>query len=418
MAVTEIDVTAFAKRAPGMGLKDHETQIDMGRMRRYRLGRVQGQLKAKGCAAALLFDSINMRYATGSRSAQIFQLHTPYRACLVPAEGKAVLYDLGGGWGEGAEALGTIAELRDSHAFCFFLAGDRFPDLARAFAADVAAVVKRLGLGDLIAVDRMEPVGLFALVDEGLKILNGQQVMDRARMIKSADEIACMAHAIAVAESGMARMRETLRPGITEQQLWAKLHEVNIAHGGEWIEYRLLNSGGKANPWGGEAGDRIIRAGELVAFDCGMVGPFGYCADVSRTFFCHPGKPSPAQRALYRLAAEVLDHNLAMIRPGLTYRDLTDKGFRLPLQFVKNRYPQVAHGIGMGDEYPSIAYPEDWARTGYDGVVEPGMALCIEAYIGSEGGSEGVKLEQQVAVTESGYQLLSTFPLEDELLAP
>jgi Xaa-Pro aminopeptidase len=400
-----------------MGLKDFEAQVDMARLRRYRLARVQGELEAKGCAAALLFDSVNIRYATGSRSAQIFQLHTPYRACLVPAQGEAVLYDLGGGWGEGAEALGTVAEVRDSHAFCFFLAGERFEELAKAFAADVAAVLRRLGLGTRIALDRIEPAGLFALRDEGIAIVNGQQVMDRARLIKSADEIACMGYAVAVAEAGMARMREALRPGLTEQRLWALLHEMNIAHGGEWIEYRLLNSGAKANPWGGEANDRMIRAGELVAFDCGMVGPFGYCADVSRTFHCPPGKPTGAQRELYRLAAEALAFNLALIRPGLTYRELTEKGFKLPPRFVKNRYPQVAHGIGMGDEYPSIAYPEDWARTGYDGTIEKDMCLCVEAYIGAEGGSEGVKLEQQIVVTEDGYQLLSTFPLEEELLA-
>ncbi len=53
-----------------------------------------------------------------------------------------------------------------------------------------------------------------------------------------------------------------------------------------------------------------------------------------------------------------------------------------------------------------------------DGVTEPGMTLCVESYIGAEDGTEGVKLEQQMLVTETGTELLSTFPFEQALLAP
>ncbi len=53
---------------------------------------------------------------------------------------------------------------------------------------------------------------------------------------------------------------------------------------------------------------------------------------------------------------------------------------------------------------------------GSDGVLEPGTALCVESYIGEDGGHEGVKLEQQVLITDTGVELLSTFPFEEELL--
>ena len=71
----------------------------------------------------------------------------------------------------------------------------------------------------------------------------------------------------------------------------------------------------------------------------------------------------------------------------------------------------------MCDEYPSIYYPADFALWGYDGALEAGMTLSVESYIGAEGGVEGVKLEEQVLVTETGYELLSRFPFEDDLLA-
>ena len=55
-------------------------------------------------------------------------------------------------------------------------------------------------------------------------------------------------------------------------------------------------------------------------------------------------------------------------------------------------------------------------RGGYDGMIEAGMTLCVESYIGELGGQEGVKLEEQVLVTETGVERLSTFPFEDDLL--
>ena len=70
----------------------------------------------------------------------------------------------------------------------------------------------------------------------------------------------------------------------------------------------------------------------------------------------------------------------------------------------------------MCDEYPAIYPLRDSKQIGYDGVIEENMVLCVESYIGAEGGHEGVKLEQQVLVTASGPHLLSRFPFEDELL--
>jgi Xaa-Pro aminopeptidase len=268
-----------------------------------------------------------------------------------------------------------------------------------------------------LGVDLIEPVGMLALQAEGIPIVSAEPAMQHAKSIKSADEIACIIHAITVAETGMARMRRKLVPGVTEQELWSHLHQANIAMGGEYSEYRLLASGGRTNPWGQECSDRVIRAGELVAFDTGMAGPFGYVADVSRTFHCGPGGPTPAQRDLYRRAHDYLHHNLALVRAGASFREVSRKGAKLPARFFRNRYPMIIHGIGMADEWPSIPYLDDWARDGFEGELEENMAVCVEAYFGAEGGTEGVKLEQQVLVTRSGHQLLSTFPFEDALLA-
>ena len=81
---------------------------------------------------------------------------------------------------------------------------------------------------------------------------------------------------MAVCDLGISRMVESLHAGVTENQLWSILHETNVAHGGEWAESRLLNSGPRTNPWFQDATNRVIEAGDMVCFDTDMVGPGGY----------------------------------------------------------------------------------------------------------------------------------------------
>lgn len=70
----------------------------------------------------------------------------------------------------------------------------------------------------------------------------------------------------------------------------------------------------------------------------------------------------------------------------------------------------------MTGEHPYLYHRGAFAEAGYGGVIEPGMTLCVESYIGEEGGADGVKLEQQALVTETGIELLSRFPFEESLL--
>lgn len=406
----------LARKTSGPGLKDHTTDIDMKRLRAYRLGRVQAELKKRGWGAAVLYDPINIRYATGSSNMTVWVLHNATRYAFVPAEGKATLFEF-----HNCEFLArdleTIGEVRPAISWIYFTAGGQLENRAARWANDLHELIaKHCGAEKRVAFDRIEPEGARILEKLGVRIENGQEVLERARCIKSPDEIACMGIAITVCEVGMARMREALRPGITENELWSLLHQANIAMGGEWIETRLLASGGRTNPWMQESSDRIIRAGDLVGFDTDLIGPFGYCSDISRTYFCGPGKPTAEQKRLYRHAYEQIQNNIDLIEPGMGFREFSEKSWRLSNEFAKNRYGVVAHGVGMADEYPSIVYMQDFATSGYDGVVEPGMTLCIESYTGADGGTEGVKLEEQILITEKGVQILSTFPFEDELL--
>jgi len=128
---------------------------------------------------------------------------------------------------------------------------------------------------------------------------------------------------------------------------------------------RELSSGPRTNPWFQETGDRRLAENELVALDTDVVG-------------CH--------------------------------------GWTIPERFVANRYYLSAHGCGMTGEYPYLYHEMDFEESGYDGVLDAGMTLCVESYIGEQGGDEGVKLEQQLLITENGPELLSSLPFEAALL--
>ena len=178
----------------------------------------------------------------------------------------------------------------------------------------------------------------------------------------------------------------------------------------------MLTSGPRTNPWFQEASDRQIEAGDLVACDSDLIGVHGYFADMSRTFFCEPGKPTDAQRELYQLAHAQIHHNIDAIRPGLTFREFADISWPVPEAFKANRYSAIVHGVGLSGEYPAIVFGDNFDHKGYDGVLEENMTLSVESFIGRDDGGEGVKLEEIVQVTNSGARALSTFPYEENLL--
>lgn len=405
-----------AKKTQGAGLKDFEPQIDMPRMRQYRLDRVRRELAHRDYAACLLYDMANIRYATGTRNMSVFTGHYPTRYVFVAADGPVILFDAEVGTPP-EQYSNTVDELRPPKNWYYEAQGTRVAAAAHAWAAEIDDLLRSHGGSNRrLGIDRMGAMGYAPLVEFGIEIQDGQGALEQARAIKSADEIACMNIAVSVCEAGVAAMREKLRPGISEQELWAELAHVNHLNGGEWMETRLLTSGGRTNPWYQECSEKLIRCGDLVAFDCDMIGPFGYCCDMSRTFLCGPSISTPEQRRLYGVARTQLEHDIALIEPGMTFKELSEKCYRVPEEFLANRYSVLMHGVGMVDEYPDVVHPLDWNEFSCDGVIEENMVLSVESYIGEVGGAEGVKLEDQVLVAANGVQRMSMFPFEECLM--
>ena len=405
-----------AGTTPPVQLTDTEALIDLKAMRSFRLERVREQLRIQDIGAGVLLSPYSIRYATGLRNCAVFQTHILAGYLFIPQDGPVVYFDSEPGQ-RTAAGLETVDEVRDDVLpLSFMFAGSRLDEWTTRWAAQMSDLLKQHGAGSRrLAIERAGPRAPGAFAHHNVQVFDAADVVEPARAIKCPEEILCMNHAIAVAEAGMWKMREELRPGMTEMELWSHLWQVNIANGGDWIECRLLSAGDRTNPWLQEASSRIIRPNEIVAFDTDMVGPFGYAADVSRSIFSGPSRPNDYQRELYQRAHEEVHHNLGLMKPGASFREITEKAFRQPERFRPQHYPVVAHGIGMSDEWPSIFYPQDEDFI-YDGMLETGMTICVESYVGEVGGPEGVKLEEQILITDDGYRVLTKFPFEDVFL--
>ncbi|MDE0716848.1 MAG: Xaa-Pro peptidase family protein [Rhodospirillaceae bacterium] len=405
-----------ARITPPAQVTDTEGLIDVPRMRAYRQNRLRAQIAAHGLDALILLEPLSIRYATGVRNCALFQMHIQAGYLFVPASGPVVYFDSEPGRTTGSQ-LETIDEIRDDLIpLSFMVAGIRQREKAQQWAAQMGDLLTaNCGSGASVGVERAGFHAEQALIDLGFAVADAAPALAHARKIKSPEEILAMNLTLAAAEDGMTRMREALRPGIAEQELWALMWQATIEHGGEWLEYRLLASGERTNPWQQEASSRVIRAGDLVVFDCGMVGPFGYGADVSRAFHCGPGRPSDYQKKLYTLAWTEVMHNTHLLRAGVSFRDFIDARYIQEPGFGDQLYPCAAHGIGMADEWPAILHSADHPDH-CDGAFEAGMTICVESYVGEVGGAEGVKLEDQVLITESGPIVLSRYPYEDSLL--
>ena len=242
------------------------------------------------------------------------------------------------------------------------------------------------------------------------------QELLHVRRIKTPDEVACLTMSMINTEAAVYQLMEGIKPGISEQELFGIMYGSVIKGGGEMIETRLLSSGSRTNPWFNEASSRRLRPGELVALDTDTIGNFGYYSDFSRTFFCGPGRPTGGQKTLYQLAYEQIQHNIEIIKAGISYREISEKAWKIPVRYLDRRYTSVMHGCGMHGEVPFIPHHIDFEQYGSDGHIEAGMVLCVESYIGEVGGQEGVKLEEEVLVTENGIEMISKFPFEEQLL--
>jgi len=400
----------------GMWLSDTEPPaVDTKKLRDGRLARLRTWMARAGYGGVVLLDPNNQRYATGTRNMFGYFLRNSTRYFLVPVSGPIVLFDYPQSY-HVSTVVDTVDEVRPSKLVWSSVSG-RDNETAGPFADEIAELMRAHGGGSTkVGMDRCSHLQALALEKRGLRVEDCQGEILAVRAVKTPEEIQCLQISMTGAESAVAAVRSAIKPGITENELFAVMYHEVIRQGGEFIETRLLTSGQRTNPWFHEASGRKVRPGELVAVDTDTIGCYGYYSDFSRTFRCAPGKPTAHQKMLYRMAYDQVQHNIGLVKPGMAFREIAQKAWKIPERFVDQRYTSVMHGVGMHGETPFIAHAIDYAAYGRDGHLAPGMVVSVESYIGEKDGREGVKLEDEVLITETGTELLSRFPYEDDFL--
>ncbi|MBI1416656.1 MAG: M24 family metallopeptidase [Limimaricola sp.] len=394
---------------------------DLTAMRAFRHRRLVDAVNARGYGGVLMFDPLNIRYATDSTNMQLWNTHNAFRACLVCADGYMVIWDY-----KNAMFLSTfnplVREQRSGADLFYFDRGDKIGPAADEFSAQVHDLIRAHSDGNMrLGVDKVMIHGLRALEARGFNVIPGEELTEKARAVKGPDEILAMRCASAACEIAVAEMERAAREGVprgdmSENDIWAVLHAENIRRGGEWIETRLLSSGPRTNPWFQECGPRIVQNNEIVALDTDLVGAYGICVDISRTWWIGDAKPRPDMTEAMQIGVEHIRQNMAMLRPGVSMTELSQNCHRLPAKYQKLKYGCMMHGVGLCDEWPLIAYPDQMVPGAFDYVLEPGMCLCVEALISPEGGDFSIKLEDQVIITETGHENLTAYPFDPALM--
>jgi Xaa-Pro aminopeptidase len=397
------------------------TLPNLANMRDFRHKRLTQHIVDRGYAGLLMFDPLNIRYATDSTNMQLWNTHNPFRAVLLCADGHMVIWDY-----KNSPFLSTfnplVREQRSGADLFYFDRGDKIDVAADTIANEIRILLEEhAGDSKQLAVDKVMLHGLRALEAQGFDIKDGEEVTEKSRSIKGPDEILamrCANHACQTAVKAMENFaRENVQNGHTsEDDIWAILHAENIRRGGEWIETRLLSSGQRTNPWFQECGPRITQPNEIISFDTDLIGAYGICIDISRSWWIGDQKPRPDMIYAMQHSVEHIQTNMNMLKPGVMIPDLTANCHKLDDKFQAQKYGCLMHGVGLCDEWPLVAYPDKAVAGAFDYPIEAGMVLCVEAAVGEVGGDFTIKLEDQVLITEDGYENLTTYEFDKALM--
>jgi Xaa-Pro aminopeptidase len=240
---------------------------------------------------------------------------------------------------------------------------------------------------------------LIASLPRSFRVKAAPPIVERARMIKDANEIALLHQAVLLAAQLLDTALETLRPGITEAAVAAEMEHAARKAGAQGMSFETIIAAGKRSALPhGRASRQPIPEGFVVC-DFGVILA-GYCSDMTRTVYV--GRPDGEARLFYQAVLEAQLAAIAAVRPGVKVGEV-DQAARSVLKSAGlGRYftHSTGHGVGLEiHEAPRVA-------TGQAEILRPGMVITIEpgAYVP---GRWGVRIEDMVVVTEHGCEVLT-----------
>jgi Xaa-Pro aminopeptidase len=401
---------------------DWESRVDMARMRGERLARAMEAIAQAGYDAVLLLSDPNIRYVTAVATTSVSGAGG-FHYSLLSAGGRITHWDSADHAIHERRGCPWLEDIRYAAPGIGIVPAALGPGraaelLAELMAEEISGALADHGIASgRIGLDVASP-GLAALLERrGYAVDAGAAAaLAQARALKTVDEIECLRLSAAVCEAGFQAMKEAIRPGARESEVFARgvarIIELGGEHGGGNI-----SSG--PNTWPksqADATDRVIRPGDVVYSDLYNIGFHGYRSCYYRTFSCGP--PRQATRDAHHRAVESLYAVLEAIEPGATTADAAARfpnsggeywdyyGARAAWQMTTNHW---GHGIGLS----LYEIPLTWrgASPEHPTAYESGMTMAVETQ--DRDGSQGVRVEEMVVVRDGGVELLTRWPIEE-----
>jgi Xaa-Pro aminopeptidase len=396
---------------------DWEERVRFDRLRDERLERIGSELAESELGALLCFDMSNIRYITATHIGTWAQ-DKLNRFCLLPQGDEPIMWDFGSAarhhqlynpWlGDGRSRAG-ISTMR----------GAMPPEACRAedVARKIRVELEQRGLlSEPLGVDAVEPPVLFALQSEGIDVVDGQQLMQKARVIKTQDEITLLNTACMMVDAAYEELDRAMRPGVRENECVALVNRVLYEMGSEFVEGVNAISGERCSPHPHVYSDRALRPGDPAYFD--ILHSFnGYRTCYYRTFAI--GSASRSMIDAYKRCRYYLDVAIDMIRPGVTTADVVSlwpraEEFGFPDEEAAFAL-QFGHGVGLTiwekpifSRLVSLDHPEE---------IREGMVFALETFWPADDGWSAARIEEQLVVTKEGCEVITRFPAEDLLVA-
>jgi Xaa-Pro aminopeptidase len=299
----------------------------------------------------------------------------------------------------------------------FFFTDGRYREQAGIEVQSAKIVIHRVPLMDAVA-QKVARVRLRSLAIESehltvavrdrlarqlkaVRLRSVSGLVERLRMIKDAAELQAIFNAVQLGCWLFDGMLSRIRPGIAENDISAELEYAARRAGADGMSFETIVASGlrSALPHGRASSQAVPRSG-FVVLDFGVILA-GYCSDMTRTV--HVGKPPAPARQMYDTLREAQQAAREAVRPGVTAGDVDRAARSLLRRAGYGRFftHSTGHGVGLEiHEAPRVA------RSQPD-VLEPGMVITIEPGIYMPG-QGGVRIEDMVAVTETGHELLTS----------
>ena len=404
-------------QAPGITQVDFEERVDFRRLHRYRLARTRNALAASGLGAVLCFDQHNIRYISSTVIGE-WARDKLIRYCLLSGTGEPWVWDFG-------------SAARHHKLYCPWLREDHVragnPGMRGAIgpkvglfeqaAKEIKDILVQEGVAGMpLGLDVCEPPMLFALQKQGLEIRDGQQMMMRAREVKSHDEITLLNIAASMVDGVYHDIAADLKPGRKESQIVALATKRLYEMGSDCVEAINAIAGERCSPHPHNFTDRLIRPGDQAYFDIIHVNN-GYRTCYYRTFVV--GRATQAQRDAFSRSREWMDAAIDLVKPGNTTDQLAavwPKAEEFGFQDEFDAFGlQFGHGVGVGlHERPIIS-----RLNSFDEPIElkEGMLFALETYCPATDGRSAARIEEEVVVTAAGPKIITLFPCEELMVA-